>query len=36
MKMLPGEHDAEFDRYTGYWEPYATSRATLDRDINLK
>ena len=36
MKMLPGEHDAEIDRYTGYWEPYATSHATLDRDINIQ
>ena len=31
-----GGHDAEIDRYIGYWEPYATSHAALDRDINIQ
>ena len=36
MKMVPGGHNAEIDRYIGYWEPYATSHAALDRDINIQ
>ena len=36
MKMVPGGHNAEIDRYIGYWEPYATSHEALDRDINIQ
>lgn len=32
MKLVPGGHGAEIDRYIGYWEPYATSHAALDHD----
>jgi hypothetical protein len=27
---------AEVDRYLGYWEPYATSHAALDRDLAVQ
>jgi multimeric flavodoxin WrbA len=32
MHMAPAGTKAELDRYIGYWEPYATSHAALDRD----
>jgi multimeric flavodoxin WrbA len=32
MHMAPAGNKAELDRYIGYWEPYATSHAALDRD----
>ncbi len=36
MKMVPGGRSAEIDRYIGYWEPYATSHAALDRDTDIQ
>lgn len=36
MKMLPGGHGAEIDRYIGYWQPYATSHAALDEDTDIQ
>lgn len=36
MKMVPGGHGAEIDRYIGYWEPYATSHAALDKDTDIQ
>ena len=30
--LIPAGSLAEVDRYIGYWEPYATSHAALDRD----
>jgi len=32
MHMRPAGSKAEFDRYIGYWGPYATSHAALDDD----
>ena len=32
MKLNPAGPSAEVDRYIGYWEPYATSHAALDKD----
>jgi len=32
MHLCPAGPLAEIDRYIGYWEPYATSHAALDRD----
>ena len=36
MKMVPGGHGAEIDRYIGYWEPYATSHTALDKDDDIQ
>jgi multimeric flavodoxin WrbA len=32
MHLCPAGLKAEVDRYIGYWQPYATSHAELDRD----
>jgi multimeric flavodoxin WrbA len=32
MKLLPAMPQGGLDRYIGYYEPYATSHAALDRD----
>jgi multimeric flavodoxin WrbA len=32
MHLVPAGVPAEVDRYIGYWEPYATSHAALDKD----
>jgi multimeric flavodoxin WrbA len=32
MHLVPASHLATFDRYIGYYEPYATSHEALDRD----
>ncbi|MFL5157903.1 MAG: NADPH-dependent FMN reductase, partial [Microvirga sp.] len=32
MELVPAGSAAEFDRYIGYWKPYATSHEELDRD----
>jgi multimeric flavodoxin WrbA len=32
MNLVPAGPLAEVDRYIGYWEPYATSHAALDKD----
>lgn len=32
MHLVPAGPLAEFDRYIGYWEPYATSHEALDKD----
>ncbi len=32
MKLVPAAADAHFDRYIGYYEPYATSHEALDKD----
>jgi multimeric flavodoxin WrbA len=32
MDLVPAGPLAHFDRYIGYWEPYATSHDALDRD----
>ena len=32
MHLIPAGAPAELDRYVGYYEPYATSHETLDRD----
>jgi multimeric flavodoxin WrbA len=36
MHMVPAGPKAELDRYIGYWKPYATSHAELDRDLALQ
>ena len=36
MELLPAGHNAELDRYIGYWRPYATSHADLDADTALQ
>jgi multimeric flavodoxin WrbA len=35
MELVPAAPSAVFDRYVGYYEPYATSHDALDRDGNL-
>ena len=35
MELIPASASATFDRYVGYYEPYATSHAALDRDAAL-
>jgi len=35
MGLLSAGHAANLDRYVGYYEPYATSHAALDRDHAL-
>jgi len=32
MQLEPAEPLCAIDRYIGYWQPYATSHATLDLD----
>ena len=32
MELVPAGAAAVFDRYLGYYEPYATSHEALDRD----
>jgi multimeric flavodoxin WrbA len=32
MKLIPAGESAVFDRYIGYYEPYATSHEALDKD----
>ena len=32
MDLSPAGRKSELDRYIGYWKPYATSHAGLDRD----
>jgi multimeric flavodoxin WrbA len=36
MELLPAGPAATLDRYVGYYEPYATSHAALDRDTALQ
>ena len=36
MHLCPAGPKAELDRYIGYWKPYATSHAELDRDLALQ
>jgi len=36
MKLRPAAASATFDRYVGYYEPYATSHEALDRDAGLQ
>jgi multimeric flavodoxin WrbA len=36
MKLVPAAPTATFDRYIGYYEPYATSHDALDRDEGLQ
>jgi multimeric flavodoxin WrbA len=35
MELIPAAAAATFDRYVGYYEPYATSHDALDRDTDL-
>ena len=35
MELVPAGAAANFDRYVGYYEPYATSHEALDRDTAL-
>ncbi len=32
MQLVPAGHDANIDRYIGYYEPYSTSHEALDKD----
>ena len=36
MQLEPAGHNAELDRYIGYWEPYATSHEAFDKDIAVQ
>ena len=36
MGLESAGNKAELDRYIGYWEPYATSHETLDRDLAIQ
>jgi multimeric flavodoxin WrbA len=36
MELIPAAPAALLDRYVGYYEPYATSHAALDRDTNVQ
>jgi multimeric flavodoxin WrbA len=36
MKLLPAMRQGGIDRYIGYYEPYATSHAALDRDAAVQ
>jgi multimeric flavodoxin WrbA len=36
MELVPASPAATFDRYVGYYEPYATSHAALDRDTVMQ
>jgi hypothetical protein len=35
MELVPAGAAASFDRYVGYYQPYATSHEALDRDRAL-
>ncbi len=36
MELAPAGPQAELDRYIGYWEPYATSHQSLDKDLAVQ
>jgi len=36
MHLIPAGAKAKLDRYIGYWKPYATSHAELDRDMAIQ
>lgn len=36
MRLIPAGATAQLDRYIGYYEPYATSHDTLDRDRHVQ
>jgi multimeric flavodoxin WrbA len=36
MELVPASRLAHLDRYIGYWQPYATSHAELDRDTAVQ
>lgn len=36
MELIQASHAASIDRYIGYYEPYATSHAALNRDKALR
>jgi hypothetical protein len=36
MELEAAGHTAEFDRYIGYWKPYATAHDDLDADTALQ
>jgi multimeric flavodoxin WrbA len=36
MHLFPAGRTAEFDRYIGYWQPYATSHDALDADTAIQ
>ena len=36
MELAPAGPHAELDRYIGYWEPYATSHDSLDKDLAMQ
>jgi multimeric flavodoxin WrbA len=36
MHLCPAGPSAELDRYIGYWQPYATSHASLDADTAIQ
>ena len=36
MHLVPAHYAATIDRYIGYYEPYATSHAALDRDLSIQ
>lgn len=36
MSLIPAGELAEFDRFIGYWKPYATSHKDLDRDVAMQ
>jgi multimeric flavodoxin WrbA len=36
MELMPAAASATFDRYLGYYEPYATSHDALDRDTSVQ
>ena len=36
MEMIPAGAKSAVDRYIGYYEPYATSHAALDRDADIQ
>jgi multimeric flavodoxin WrbA len=36
IEMQPAGNKAEFDRYIGYWKPYATSHRDLDADQEIQ
>jgi hypothetical protein len=36
MGLVPSGQSSRLDRYIGYYEPYATSHDTLDRDTAVQ
>jgi multimeric flavodoxin WrbA len=36
MELVPARDVAHLERYIGYWEPYATNHAALDRDDAIR